>query len=38
MKAHALHYSKTKESIALMQKIKKVFDERGIMNPGKVIE
>ncbi|PVF94954.1 putative DLD2-D-lactate dehydrogenase [Serendipita vermifera] len=38
MKAHALHYSKGPESIALMKKIKTIFDERGIMNPGKVIE
>lgn len=38
MKAHALHYSKSNESIALMKKIKNLFDERGIMNPGKVLE
>ncbi|KAG8791569.1 hypothetical protein FRC17_008736 [Serendipita sp. 399] len=38
MKAHALHYSKSKESIDLMRKIKHLFDERGIMNPGKIIE
>ena len=38
MKAHALHYSKGDVSRAYMRKIKNVFDDRGIMNPGKVIE
>ncbi|KAF9512603.1 hypothetical protein BS47DRAFT_1372766 [Hydnum rufescens UP504] len=38
MKAHALHYSKGDVSRAYMRRIKDVFDDRGIMNPGKVIE
>jgi len=38
MKAHALSYSKSALSIELMNKIKRVFDPRGIMNPGKVLE
>jgi len=38
MKTHALHYSKDETSIALMKKIKNLLDERGIMNPGKVLE
>ncbi|KAF8898579.1 FAD-binding domain-containing protein [Infundibulicybe gibba] len=38
MKTHALHYSKSRESIAWMRKIKDLFDPRGIMNPGKVLE
>ncbi|KAG6911845.1 hypothetical protein DXG01_000092 [Tephrocybe rancida] len=38
MKTHALHYSKSDVSIAWMKKIKEVFDPRGIMNPGKVLE
>ncbi|TFK30583.1 FAD-binding domain-containing protein [Coprinopsis marcescibilis] len=38
MKTHALPYSKDKASIDLMYKIKKVFDPKGIMNPGKVLE
>ncbi|ESK98349.1 actin interacting protein 2 [Moniliophthora roreri MCA 2997] len=38
MKAHALHYSKHPVSIALMRKIKNLFDTKGILNPGKVIE
>ncbi|EDR15051.1 uncharacterized protein LACBIDRAFT_175753 [Laccaria bicolor S238N-H82] len=38
MKTHALHYSKSPVSIALMKKIKEIFDPRGIMNPGKVLE
>ena len=38
MKTHALHYSKRRESIELMKKIKDVFDPKGIMNPGKVLE
>ncbi|KXN89882.1 D-lactate dehydrogenase [cytochrome] 2, mitochondrial [Leucoagaricus sp. SymC.cos] len=37
-KTHALHYSKDNVSIALMKKIKNVFDPNGIMNPGKVLE
>ncbi|KAG5353242.1 hypothetical protein C0989_008977 [Termitomyces sp. Mn162] len=38
MKTHALRYSKSDVSIALMKKIKDVFDPNGIMNPGKVLE
>ncbi|KAF8078463.1 FAD-binding domain-containing protein [Lyophyllum atratum] len=38
MKTHALHYSKSDVSIAWMKKIKEIFDPRGIMNPGKVLE
>jgi len=38
MKTHALPYSKTDVSIALMKRIKELFDPRGIMNPGKVLE
>jgi FAD/FMN-containing dehydrogenase len=38
MKAHALQYSKSKESIAMKKKIKHLLDERGIMNPQKVLE
>ncbi|KAF9535873.1 FAD-binding domain-containing protein [Crepidotus variabilis] len=38
MKTHALHYSKSDVSIELMKKIKAVFDPKGIMNPGKVLE
>jgi len=37
-KTHALRYSKDKVSIALMKKIKNLFDPNGIMNPGKVLE
>lgn len=37
-KTHALHYSKDDVSIGLMNKIKKVIDPNGIMNPGKVLE
>ena len=38
MKTHALQYSKNAVSIEWMKKIKDLFDERGIMNPGKVLE
>lgn len=38
MKTHALHYSKDSVSIDIMHRIKKLFDPKGIMNPGKVLE
>ena len=38
MKTHALQYSKSSISIELMKKIKEVFDPKGIMNPGKVLD
>ncbi|KAI0048350.1 FAD-binding domain-containing protein [Auriscalpium vulgare] len=38
MKAHAIHYSKTGVAVDMMKKIKELFDPRGIMNPGKVLE
>ena len=38
VKAHALQYSKSSVSIELMKKLKDVFDPKGIMNPGKVLE
>jgi FAD/FMN-containing dehydrogenase len=38
MKTHALHYSKSAVSIEWMKKVKQLFDPRGIMNPGKVLE
>ena len=38
MKTHALHYSKDAVSRDWMRKVKDLFDERGIMNPGKVLE
>ena len=38
MKTHAIQYSKSGVAIDLMRRIKQVFDPRGIMNPGKVLE
>ncbi|KAJ6519632.1 FAD-binding domain-containing protein [Mycena sanguinolenta] len=38
MKTHALHYSKNDVSIEWMKKVKALFDPKGIMNPGKVLE
>ena len=38
MKTFALQYSKSEVSIAWMKKIKQLFDARGIMNPGKVLQ
>lgn len=37
MKPQHLHFSKDAVSIDLMRKLKYLFDERGIMNPGKVV-
>lgn len=37
MKTHALHYTKNETSIALMRRIKDLFDPNGIMNPYKVL-
>ncbi|KAG9007220.1 hypothetical protein FRB93_008043 [Tulasnella sp. JGI-2019a] len=37
MKPKHLHFSKDDVSIDLMRKVKVLFDERGIMNPGKVV-
>ncbi|KAL7418713.1 D-lactate ferricytochrome c oxidoreductase [Cryptotrichosporon argae] len=37
MKAPHVHYSKSEESIALMRKVKHLFDPKGIMNPYKYI-
>lgn len=37
MKPNKLHYSKSTEMIDYMQRIKKMFDPEGIMNPYKVI-
>ena len=36
-KPKVLHYSKGEASIVWMKKVKRLFDERGIMNPGKVL-
>jgi FAD/FMN-containing dehydrogenase len=36
-KTHALHYTKSATSIEWMKKVKKLFDPKGIMNPGKVL-
>ncbi|KZS92940.1 FAD-binding domain-containing protein [Sistotremastrum niveocremeum HHB9708] len=38
MKTHALKYSKDAISRQWMRKIKDIFDSKGIMNPGKVLE
>jgi len=38
MKKHALPYSKSALSIEMMKKIKHLFDSKGIMNPGKVLD
>ena len=38
MKTHALQYSKDNVSREWIRRIKNLFDERGIMNPGKVLE
>ncbi|TNY21825.1 FAD linked oxidase [Rhodotorula diobovata] len=37
MKANHVHYSKTEPAIALMQQIRRLFDPRGILNPGKYL-
>ncbi|EKM60946.1 uncharacterized protein PHACADRAFT_180107 [Phanerochaete carnosa HHB-10118-sp] len=38
MKTHALPYTKNPTSIEIMKRIKALFDPKGIMNPGKVLE
>jgi FAD/FMN-containing dehydrogenase len=38
MKTHAIHYSKSGVAINMMRRIKQIFDPRGIMNPGKVLD
>ncbi|KAF7320260.1 Actin interacting protein 2 [Mycena kentingensis (nom. inval.)] len=38
IKVDALHYSKSETSITWMKKIKQLFDPKGIMNPGKVLQ
>ena len=37
LKKHALHFSRTESEIDLMRGLKKVFDPKGLLNPGKVI-
>lgn len=38
LKKDYLHYSRSAAEIAIMQQIKRVFDPRGIMNPGKIFD
>lgn len=37
LKKNAIQYSRSKEELALMAGIKKVFDPRGLLNPGKLL-
>jgi FAD/FMN-containing dehydrogenase len=36
LKKHALKFSRTEDEIKLMQGVKKVFDPKGLLNPGKL--
>jgi FAD/FMN-containing dehydrogenase len=38
LKRHAIHFSRSEPEIALMRGMKKVFDPKGLLNPGKVFE
>jgi FAD/FMN-containing dehydrogenase len=38
VKTHLLKYSKTGEEIRIMKEIKRAFDPRSILNPGKILE
>lgn len=37
LKKHALHYSRTPDEIEIFRGIKRAFDPKGLLNPGKVI-
>ena len=37
LKRDYLHYSRTKEEVALMQRLKTALDPKGILNPRRVI-
>jgi FAD/FMN-containing dehydrogenase len=36
LKKHAIHFTRSPEEITLMRGLKKVFDPKGLLNPGKV--
>ncbi|MEZ5502106.1 MAG: FAD-binding oxidoreductase [Halioglobus sp.] len=38
LKKDFLHYSRTELEVSIMRQIKKAFDPRGIMNPGKIFD
>ncbi len=38
IKKHYLHYSRSKEEIQILKKIKKIFDPNSILNPGKIFD
>ena len=38
LKKHALHHSRSDAELALLRSLKAIFDPKGILNPGKVID
>jgi FAD/FMN-containing dehydrogenase len=38
LKKHAIHFSRSKQELDLMRQVKRSFDPKGLLNPGKIID